>query len=101
MQELQEKKQIAFEEALKKHCDYTKEKLHEKGGFFLVGEHLITAKGKFQILDIDGAYNEEINKRDWLLTLENFESFVRMTIWYSDLLRRYETGQAVLITFKS
>jgi hypothetical protein len=86
---------------LKKHYDYTQKKLHEKGGFFLVGEHLITAKGRFQILDIDGAYNEDINKRDWLLTLENFESFVRMTIWYSDLLRRYETGQAVLITFKS
>jgi hypothetical protein len=76
-------------------------KIYHKGGFFLVGEHLLTAKGKFQILDIDGAFNESTNKRDWLLTLENFESFVRMTIWYSDLLQRYEAGEAVLITFKS
>lgn len=101
LKEALEKRQLLFEEASKKHSEYTKVKIYHKGGFFLVGEHLLTAKGKFQILDIDGAFNESTNKRDWLLTLENFESFVRMTIWYSDLLQRYEAGEAVLITFKS
>lgn len=92
---------MAFEEALKKHSEYTSEKIRLKSGFFLVGETFITPKGKFQIMDIDSGFNESINKRDWLLTIENFNNFVRMTIWYSDLLQRYEAGQAVLITFKS
>lgn len=101
MQDDAERKLIAFEEALKKHSDYTDMRIRLKGGFFLVGETFVTPKGKFQIMDIDSGYNESIGKRDWLLTIENYNNFVRMTIWYSDLLQRYEAGQAVLITFKS
>jgi hypothetical protein len=101
MQDAIEKKRIAFEEALKKHSEYSEEKIKQKGGFFLVGERFITPKGKFEILDIDSGYNETLGKKDWLLTIENYNNFVRMTIWYSDLLQRYEAGEAVLITFKS
>lgn len=90
-----------FEEALKRHSEYSKHKIKYKGGFFLVGERFITPKGKFGIIDIDSGYNDTLGKKDWLLTIENYNNFVRMTIWYSDLLQRYEAGQAVLIMFKS
>lgn len=101
MQDAIEKKRTDFEAALKKHSEYSDIKIKQKNGFFLVGERFITPKGKFEILDIDSGYNEALGERDWLLTIENYNNFVRMTIWYSDLLQRYEAGQAVLITFKS